>query len=210
MNNMTAIAFNMKKSEKRLPDQDTFGYFAICNDNINNYVGTKQPNYFMGILEADHFRDSLVAFHDSVDNFWADLLQFPDDFHQANREMYKSALQQLRLGIRDGGSGCYRNEPLLSVTQYSTLSATLKWCAQHPANFTWLPVSIEAILKRSLQAIIPHVQQWNLLVAETMPSTEIRHKKEIPLRIPPPDMVQDWPDRPFLREAILVGTSNQN
>lgn len=48
MNNMTAFAFNMKKSEKRLPDQDTFGYFAICNDNINNYVGTKQPNYFMG------------------------------------------------------------------------------------------------------------------------------------------------------------------
>ena len=57
----------------------------------------------MGILEADHFRDSLVAFDDSVDNFWADLLQFPDDFHQANREMYKSALQQLRLGIRDDG-----------------------------------------------------------------------------------------------------------
>jgi len=48
MNNMTAIAFNMKRSEKRLPDQDTFGYFAICNDNINNYMGTKQPNYFMG------------------------------------------------------------------------------------------------------------------------------------------------------------------
>jgi len=125
-----------------------------------------------------------VAFDDSVDNFWADLLQFPDDFHQANCEMYKSALRQLRLGIRDGGSGCYRNEPLLSVTQYSTLSATIKWCAQHPANFTWLPVSIEVILKRSLQAIIPHVQQWNLLVAETMPSTEIRHNKKIPVADP--------------------------
>jgi hypothetical protein len=48
MNNMTALAFNTMKSKKRLPDQDTFGYFAICNDNLNNYVGTKQPNYFMG------------------------------------------------------------------------------------------------------------------------------------------------------------------
>jgi len=92
----------------------------------------------MGIVDADHFRDSLVAFDDSVDNFWADLLQFPDDFHRTNCGRYKSALQQLRLGIRDGGSGCYRNEPLLSVAQYSTVSATLKWCTRHPVNFTWL------------------------------------------------------------------------
>lgn len=48
MNNLTALAFNSKISETRLPDQDTFNYFAICNDNINNYVGTKRPNYFMG------------------------------------------------------------------------------------------------------------------------------------------------------------------
>ena len=147
----------------------------------------------MGILEADSFRDSLVAFDESVDHFWADLLQFPDDFQRTNRVMYKRALQQLRLGIRDGGSGCYRNEPLLSVAQYSTFSVTLKWCAQHSVTFTWLPVSIEEILKQSLQTIIPHVQQWDLLVADAMPSSDVRNKKDIPLRIPAPDMVQDWP-----------------
>jgi hypothetical protein len=48
MNNITALAFNTMKSTKRLPDQDTYGYFAICNDNLNNYVGTKESNYFMG------------------------------------------------------------------------------------------------------------------------------------------------------------------
>ena len=79
----------------------------------------------MGILDADHFRDSLVAFDDSVDNFWAYLLQLPDNFNRTNSDMYKSALQQLSLGICDGRSGCYQNKPLLSVAQYSTVSATL-------------------------------------------------------------------------------------
>ena len=27
---------------------DTFNYFAIYNDNINDYIGSKEPNYFMG------------------------------------------------------------------------------------------------------------------------------------------------------------------
>ena len=114
----------MQKIESNLFKLKDFGYLHQ-RARLATFCVNTQPNYFMGILEADHFRDSLVAFDDSVDNFWADLLQFPNDFHQTNSETYNSALRQLRLGIRDGGSGCYRNEPLLSVAQYSTVSATL-------------------------------------------------------------------------------------
>ena len=134
----------MQKIESNLSRLKEFNYLHQ-RAKLATFCVNTQPTYFMGILEADSFRDSLVAFDESVDHFWADLLQFPDDFQRTNRVMYKSALQQHRLGIRDGGSGCYRNEPLLSVAQYSTFSVTLKWCAQHPVTFTWLPVSIEEI-----------------------------------------------------------------
>ena len=48
MNNITALAFNtVKDVPTRSVDQDTFNYFAVCNDNLNDYVGTKEPNYFI-------------------------------------------------------------------------------------------------------------------------------------------------------------------
>ena len=48
MNNITALAFNTVKDSGRNVNQDTFNYFAVCNDNLNDYVGSKNPNLFMG------------------------------------------------------------------------------------------------------------------------------------------------------------------
>ena len=48
MINGTAIAFNAVSDSNRSPDRDSFNYWAICNDNVNTYVDTKEPNYFMG------------------------------------------------------------------------------------------------------------------------------------------------------------------
>eukprot|EP00581_Thalassiosira_minuscula_P001325 CAMPEP_0183743662 /NCGR_PEP_ID=MMETSP0737-20130205/65330_1 /TAXON_ID=385413 /ORGANISM="Thalassiosira miniscula, Strain CCMP1093" /LENGTH=1037 /DNA_ID=CAMNT_0025979285 /DNA_START=500 /DNA_END=3613 /DNA_ORIENTATION=- len=48
MNNITALSFNTVKDSNRNPNQDSFNYFAVCNDNLNDYIGAKEPNYFMG------------------------------------------------------------------------------------------------------------------------------------------------------------------
>lgn len=48
MNNVTALSFNTVKDSGRNVDQDTVNYFAVCNDNLNDYLGSKEPNYFMG------------------------------------------------------------------------------------------------------------------------------------------------------------------
>mmetsp|Transcript_16219 Transcript_16219/g.35289 ORF Transcript_16219/g.35289 Transcript_16219/m.35289 type:complete len:821 (+) Transcript_16219:836-3298(+) len=48
MNNITALAFNSVRNSGRNPDQDSFNYFAVCNDNLNDYAGSKNPNLFMG------------------------------------------------------------------------------------------------------------------------------------------------------------------
>ena len=62
---------------------------------------------------------------DSVDGFWADALCFPKDYKSANHQIYQKALNQIRLGIREGGFGCYRNLPLIDVAQYSAIASTM-------------------------------------------------------------------------------------
>jgi len=44
----TAFSFNSVGDSGRNPDRDSFNYWAICNDNLNTYLNTKEPNYFMG------------------------------------------------------------------------------------------------------------------------------------------------------------------
>ncbi len=51
---------------------------------------------------------------------------------------YQNAVQQLQLGIRDGGSGCYRNAPLIAAASYSALTVTINWLHKHPIAFSWL------------------------------------------------------------------------
>lgn len=48
MVNATAFSFNKVANSGRTPDRDSFNYWAICNDNPNNYMETKEANYFMG------------------------------------------------------------------------------------------------------------------------------------------------------------------
>ena len=48
MINATALSFNTVQDSNRNPDRDSFNYFAVCNENTNTYLQTKEPNYFMG------------------------------------------------------------------------------------------------------------------------------------------------------------------
>jgi len=48
MINGTALAFNNVSDSGRDADRDSLNYWAICNDNLNTYLETKEANYFMG------------------------------------------------------------------------------------------------------------------------------------------------------------------
>ena len=58
MINGTAISFNTVKDSGRTPDRDTYNYWSICNANTNNYLKTKESNYFMGPTLYDSSRDN--------------------------------------------------------------------------------------------------------------------------------------------------------
>ena len=45
--NATAIAFNHVSDSGRAVERDTYGYFATCQNNLNDYTALKEPNYFM-------------------------------------------------------------------------------------------------------------------------------------------------------------------
>ena len=46
--NVHALSFNAVSTAQRAADKDTFGYFATCQNNPNNYLGSKEANFFMG------------------------------------------------------------------------------------------------------------------------------------------------------------------
>ena len=60
--NGTALSFNMQGESGRSADRDSFNYFAVCNDNLNTYLGKKEPNYFMGptLYNTDPANSNLV------------------------------------------------------------------------------------------------------------------------------------------------------
>uniref|UniRef100_A0A7S0BVK2 Uncharacterized protein n=1 Tax=Proboscia inermis TaxID=420281 RepID=A0A7S0BVK2_9STRA len=49
MINATTLAFNTVAKSGRSDSQYTFNYWAVCNNNRNTYLDTKEPNYFMGL-----------------------------------------------------------------------------------------------------------------------------------------------------------------
>ena len=62
MINATALAFNMVANSGRSPARDSFNYWAVCNDDMNTYLGTKEPNNFMGptLYNSDPANRNLV------------------------------------------------------------------------------------------------------------------------------------------------------
>lgn len=46
--NVAGVSFNKVQGSGRDSHRDTFGYFATCQNNENNYLGTKESNFFMG------------------------------------------------------------------------------------------------------------------------------------------------------------------
>ena len=159
------------------------------NTRINYSLRTTAPFVTEpGTSQLDH----------SVDNFMADTLHFPADFQTSpEAPHYQRAIQQLRLGIRDGGSGCFRNAPLIAAASYSALAVTINWLHTHPIAFTWIQQPLIQTLVSFVNPNIVSLQQWNLPVATTSPSPDIRDKQSLPLQIPSPDVISAWPAHLF-------------
>jgi len=77
MINATALSFNMVGDSGREADRDTYGYWAVCNDNRNTYLDAKEPSKFKEAL-------CLIAHQYFLDNFMGPTLY---NSHPENRNL---------------------------------------------------------------------------------------------------------------------------
>jgi hypothetical protein len=161
--------------------------------NVNTRI-----NYSLRTTAPFITEQATLQLDQSVDNFLADTLHFPANFRSSQEALhYERAIQQLRLGIRDGGSGCFRNAPLVAAASYSALAVTITWLHKHPIAFNWQQQPLLQTLVSFENSNIISLQQWNLPVATISPSPEIRDKQSLPLQIPSPSVISDWPAHLF-------------
>jgi hypothetical protein len=156
--------------------------------NINTRL-----NYFLRTTPPEISSTTSERLDTSVDEFWAHTLHFPTDY-KTNQyaSSYTNALQQIRLGIRDGGCGCYHNKHFVHAAYYTSVADTIQWLQPHPLNPTWLCHPISQTLDRMLDSSIHQLQLWNIPLAETLPPVETRTKTVLPLAIPVQPIIPTW------------------
>ena len=153
--------------------------------------------YFLRTIPADLFKGDVQKSDDNIDNFLADTLSFPANYTEVNSHLYLKALDQIRLGIRDGGFGCYRNLPLHDAAQYSAIADTIRWCHTHNIVMPWLSAPAVHLLQNNIKPFVTNLEQWELPVAKECPSAEIQNKSGLPLQIPSAECIPHWPSHLF-------------
>ena len=162
-----------------------------------------RPHYFLGTVSP---RTSTAIVHQldkSVDNLWAHTLLFPQDYAQSSTaQHYLQALRQYRLGIREGGTGCFRLSDIIHSAYFSALADTIYWLKEHPIDLPWLQIPLTDTLRTLLTPTMVNLQQQTeLQIATECPPTTIQRKQDLPLRIPSPSCIPDWPQHLFPRQG---------
>jgi hypothetical protein len=76
----------------------------------------------------------------------------------------------------------------------AALTTTIKWLHTHPIEFSWLTQQLSLFLGSFLAPNIISLQQWNLPVAVTCPSSHFSDIKTLSRQIPSLQYLTDWPD----------------
>ena len=87
---------------------------------------------------------------------------------------------------------------MIPAASYSAIAVKLNWLNNHPIDFSWLPQPLsQTLVSFFLNPNIHSPQRWNLPVATNSPTPDIRDKKSLPLQIPSPQCITDWPPHLF-------------
>ena len=166
-------------------------------------------NYFLRTTSPEVTSTITQQLDTSVDNFWANTLHFPPDY-QNNQYAndYANALQQIRLGIREGGLGCYNNKDLIHAAYYCSVADTIQWTQTHAINPTWLRYPLSTTLNALLEPSIEHLQRWNIPRATICPPNDAK-KSDLPLSIPGPQLIQTWPKALFPTQGDFISRHNR-
>ena len=124
--------------------------------------------------------------------------------HRAQLPNYLQALQQYRLGISKGCTGCFQLSDIIYSVCFSALTDTIKiyWLKEHPIYLPWLQIPLADTLRTLLTPTIVNLQQQTeLQIATECPPTTIQPKQDLPLCIPAPSCIADWSQHLFPRQG---------
>jgi hypothetical protein len=121
---------------------------------------------------------------DSFDNFMAATLDFPHDYSSnASERQYANALQQIRLGIKQGGYGLTSAALIVPAALYTAICAFTKWLheeshlplrhldwlSDHTARHSLIFHHIHASINSALTVL---EQKWGFTSTATSPQGE--------------------------------------
>ena len=154
-----------------------------------------RPRYFLGTVSP---RTSTAIVHQldkSVDNLWAHTLLFPQDYAQSSTAQHNlQALRQYRLGIREGGTGCFRLSDIIHSAYFSALAETIYWLKEHPIDLPWLQILLTDKLATLLTPTMVNLQQ------RTPNSNRVPSHNDSPKTTPPTQHTTDT--SPILYHAL--------
>ena len=110
--------------------------------------------YFFRTIQAEIFTENVQQSDDSIDNFLADTLCFPENYKMVNSQCYTKAWNQIKLGIRDSGFGCHRNFPMIVAAQISALADAIRWCQKYSIMMPCLSAPAVYLLQDTIRPFL--------------------------------------------------------
>ena len=82
------------------------------------------------------------------------------------------------------------------------------WLKEHPINLPWLLIPLADTLKTLLTPTIVDIQQQtDLQIATECHPTAIQRKQDLPVRIPAPSCIPEWPQHLLPRQGDFETTT---
>ena len=195
---------------------------------LATFCANKRLSYFLRTISPELSRNMVVKLDETFDKFWAETLQFPQNYQTSpfQRE-YSNAIAQIRLGIREGGCGCMRNAPILAAAHYSALAQFAFWMDEHLLQFPWtseirINGTLHSGLANEISKDITQLMRWEIPLAHSPPESDSSQVQKIPLCIPMCNTILRWPQHLFptqrefcyhikqqLRKSLYLALSSQ-
>ena len=170
---------------------------------LATFCSNKRISYFLQTVSPRISRNIIAQLDSTFDTFWAETLKFPHNYNDTSlsRE-YSNAIRQIRLGIREGGCGCFRNIPILEAAHYSGLAQFVFWMKAHLQRFPWEYAlesndTLHQCLAEAFANDITGMMQWQIPLANSPPEESLSQTKQLPLCIPTFNAILHWPEHLF-------------
>jgi hypothetical protein len=117
---------------------------------LATYCANTRATYYLRAVKLATSIPTMEKLDESFDNFMAQTLQFEQEHKtSAWKESYRQALNQCRLGIKQGGCGLTSNTMAAPAAFYAAISSFTRWLVQRHSQILEIPWLHEHVVKHA-------------------------------------------------------------